>query len=141
MQIELEQFLPYRLSVLANTVSQGIARGYRERHDISVTEWRILAVLEPRSNTMRLGVMRDRLAESLAAADRSYVYGANLGWDAGEALRALGERGRNFRDLGSLVEAVVADARAGDHVVVMSNGGFGGVHGKLLSALGARAAA
>jgi DNA-binding MarR family transcriptional regulator len=45
MQIELEQFLPYRLSVLANTVSQGIARGYRQRHDISVTEWRILAVL------------------------------------------------------------------------------------------------
>jgi UDP-N-acetylmuramate: L-alanyl-gamma-D-glutamyl-meso-diaminopimelate ligase len=102
---------------------------------------RILAVLEPRSNTMRLGVMRDRLAQSLAAADRSYVYGANLGWDAAEALRALGERGRNFHDLGSLVEAVVADARAGDHVVVMSNGGFGGVHGKLLSALGARAAA
>jgi UDP-N-acetylmuramate: L-alanyl-gamma-D-glutamyl-meso-diaminopimelate ligase len=90
---------------------------------------------------MRLGVMRDRLAQSLAAADRSYVYGANLGWDAAEALRALGERGRNFHDLGSLVEAVVADARAGDHVVVMSNGGFGGVHGKLLSALGARAAA
>jgi len=102
---------------------------------------RILAVLEPRSNTMRLGVMRDRLAESLAAADRSYVYGANLGWDAGEALRALGDRGRSFYDLGSLVEAIVADARAGDHVVVMSNGGFGGVHGKLLSALGAQAAA
>jgi UDP-N-acetylmuramate: L-alanyl-gamma-D-glutamyl-meso-diaminopimelate ligase len=102
---------------------------------------RILAVLEPRSNTMRLGVMTDHLVESLAGADRAYVYSAGLGWDAAAALRPLGERARCFSELEPLVAAVAADARAGDHVLVMSNGGFGGVHTKLLAALGARAAA
>jgi UDP-N-acetylmuramate: L-alanyl-gamma-D-glutamyl-meso-diaminopimelate ligase len=102
---------------------------------------RILAVLEPRSNTMRLGVMKDRLAESLAGADCAYVYGAGLGWDPAAALRPLGARARCFSELELLVAAVAADARAGDHVLVMSNGGFGGVHAKLLAALGARAAA
>ena len=102
---------------------------------------RILAVLEPRSNTMRLGVMKDRLAESLAGADCAYVYCAGLGWDPAVALRPLGERARCFSELEPLVAAVAADARAGDHVLVMSNGGFGGVHAKLLAALGARAAA
>ncbi|MGD9952492.1 MAG: UDP-N-acetylmuramate:L-alanyl-gamma-D-glutamyl-meso-diaminopimelate ligase [Burkholderiales bacterium] len=101
---------------------------------------RILAVLEPRSNTMRLGVMKDRLAGSLAAANRAYVYGAGLGWDPAQALRPLGERARCFSELAPLVAAVAAEARAGDHVLVMSNGGFGGVHAKLLAALGARAA-
>jgi UDP-N-acetylmuramate: L-alanyl-gamma-D-glutamyl-meso-diaminopimelate ligase len=102
---------------------------------------RILAVLEPRSNTMRLGVMKDRLAASLAAADRAYVYGAGLGWDPAEALRPLGERARCFSELEPLVAAVAAEARVGDHVLVMSNGGFGGVHAKLLAALGGRVAA
>ena len=102
---------------------------------------RILAVLEPRSNTMKLGVMKDRLAASLAAADRAYIYAAELGWDAAGALGSLGERARCFEQLDALVAAVAAEARAGDRVVVMSNGGFGGVHGKLLAALGAQAAA
>jgi UDP-N-acetylmuramate: L-alanyl-gamma-D-glutamyl-meso-diaminopimelate ligase len=97
---------------------------------------RILAVLEPRSNTMKLGAMKDRLATSLAAADRTYCYGANLGWDAGAALTPLGERAHAYDDLAALVADVVRDARAGDHVLVMSNGGFGGVHAKLLDALG-----
>jgi UDP-N-acetylmuramate: L-alanyl-gamma-D-glutamyl-meso-diaminopimelate ligase len=102
---------------------------------------RILAVLEPRSNTMRLGVMKDRLAASLAGADRAYVYAAGLGWDAAAALRPLGERGRSFEQLDALVAAVAAEARPGDHVLVMSNGAFGGVHGKLVAAIGAQAAA
>lgn len=102
---------------------------------------RILAVLEPRSNTMKLGVMKDRLAPSLAAADRTYLYAAGLGWDAGAALRPLGERARSYDTLEPLVAAVAAEARPGDHVLVMSNGGFGGVHAKLLAAIGARAAA
>lgn len=101
---------------------------------------RILAVLEPRSNTMKLGVMKDRLAASLEGADRTYVYAGELGWDPAAALQPLGARARCFEQIDSLVAAVAADARAGDQVLVMSNGGFGGVHGKLLAALGAQAA-
>jgi UDP-N-acetylmuramate: L-alanyl-gamma-D-glutamyl-meso-diaminopimelate ligase len=102
---------------------------------------RILAVLEPRSNTMRLGTMKDRLAASLEVADRAFVYAADLGWDAADALRPLGARARSFSDLEALVAAVAGEARPGDHVLVMSNGSFGGVHGKLLRAIEARAAA
>ncbi|HMA31746.1 MAG TPA: cyanophycin synthetase, partial [Casimicrobiaceae bacterium] len=97
---------------------------------------RILAVLEPRSNTMKLGTMKAALPGSLSQADRVYCFAANLGWDAGSALAPLGARAQVFDDLDALVRAVVADARVGDHVLVMSNGGFGGVHGKLLDALG-----
>jgi UDP-N-acetylmuramate: L-alanyl-gamma-D-glutamyl-meso-diaminopimelate ligase len=97
---------------------------------------RILAVLEPRSNTMKQGVMKDQLPASLAAADRVFVYGAGLGWDAAAALRPLGERARCFDQLDPLVAAIAAEARTGDHVLVMSNGAFGGIHEKLLAALG-----
>ena len=98
---------------------------------------RILAVLEPRSNTMKLGAMKALLPESLNDADASYCYAANLGWDAAAALAPLGAKARAFGELGDLVAAVCADARAGDRVLVMSNGGFGGVHEKLLAALAA----
>lgn len=96
---------------------------------------RILAVLEPRSNTMKLGVMKDRLPASLELADRVYCYAGGLGWDAGAALAPLGARAAAYERLEELVAAVAAEARAGDHVLVMSNGGFGGVHDKLLAAL------
>ena len=98
---------------------------------------RILAVLEPRSNTMKLGSMKDQLPASLADADATYCFAGNLGWDAAAALAPLGERARSFDDLERLVAAVAADARSGDQVLVMSNGGFGGVHDKLLAALAA----
>jgi UDP-N-acetylmuramate: L-alanyl-gamma-D-glutamyl-meso-diaminopimelate ligase len=98
---------------------------------------RILAVLEPRSNTMKLGAMKALLPESLADADATYCYAANLGWDAAAALAPLGAKARAFGELGDLVAAVCADAWAGDRILVMSNGGFGGVHEKLLAALGA----
>jgi len=97
---------------------------------------RILAVLEPRSNTMKQGVMKEQLPASLAAADRVFVYGAGLGWDAAAALRPLGDRARCFDQLDPLVAAIAAEARSGDHVLVMSNGAFGGIHEKLLAALG-----
>jgi len=97
---------------------------------------RILAVLEPRSNTMKQGVMKDQLPASLAVADRVFLYSAGLGWDASAALRPLGERARCFDQLDPLVAAIAAEARPGDHVLVMSNGGFGGIHEKLLAALG-----
>jgi UDP-N-acetylmuramate: L-alanyl-gamma-D-glutamyl-meso-diaminopimelate ligase len=97
---------------------------------------RILAVLEPRSNTMKQGVMKDQLPASLAIADRVFVYSAGLGWDAAAALRPLGQRARCYDQLEPLVAAIVAEARPGDRVLVMSNGGFGGIHEKLLAALG-----
>jgi len=102
---------------------------------------RILAVVEPRSNTMKLGLMKDDLAPSLAAADAVFCYTAGLGWDAAAALAPLGARARSLGDLDALVAAVAREARAGDHVVVMSNGGFGGIRARLLAALGARVAA
>jgi UDP-N-acetylmuramate: L-alanyl-gamma-D-glutamyl-meso-diaminopimelate ligase len=96
---------------------------------------RILAVLEPRSNTMKLGTMKAQLPGSLAAADRVFCHAANLGWDAGSALSALGQKVCCFDELGALIAAVVAEAHAGDHVLVMSNGSFGGIHRKLLDQL------
>ena len=101
-----------------------------------VANARILAVLEPRSNTMKLGVMKDELAASLLDADRVFCYSAKLGWDPAAALAPLGAKARCDDDLTSLVEAVAAEARPGDKVLVMSNGGFGGVHEKLLARLG-----
>ncbi|THF61915.1 UDP-N-acetylmuramate:L-alanyl-gamma-D-glutamyl-meso-diaminopimelate ligase [Pseudothauera nasutitermitis] len=96
---------------------------------------RILAVLEPRSNTMKLGVMKARLPASLEGADQVFCHTAGLGWDAAEALVPLGERASCHASLDDLVAAVRTAARPGDHVLVMSNGGFGGVHEKLLAAL------
>jgi UDP-N-acetylmuramate: L-alanyl-gamma-D-glutamyl-meso-diaminopimelate ligase len=84
---------------------------------------------------MKLGVMKDQLAASLDAADRVYCYGANLGWDAAAVLSPLGERARVFDDIDAIVAALRTGAQPGDHVVVMSNGGFGGIHQKLLTAL------
>jgi UDP-N-acetylmuramate: L-alanyl-gamma-D-glutamyl-meso-diaminopimelate ligase len=103
------------------------------RHSIGGA--RILAVLEPRSNTMKLGVMKEALADSLAGAERVFCFTENLGWDAGAALAPLGDRAACHADLGALVEAIAREARPGDHVVVMSNGGFGGIHQKLLDRL------
>ncbi|MGQ9686538.1 MAG: UDP-N-acetylmuramate:L-alanyl-gamma-D-glutamyl-meso-diaminopimelate ligase [Thiobacillaceae bacterium] len=96
---------------------------------------RILAVLEPRSNTMKLGVMKAQLPASLAAADRVYVYAADLGWDARPVFAAMGERAQVHLDLAELIETIVREARPGDHVLIMSNGAFGGIHGKLLARL------
>jgi UDP-N-acetylmuramate: L-alanyl-gamma-D-glutamyl-meso-diaminopimelate ligase len=98
---------------------------------------RILAVLEPRSNTMKLGVMKAQLPGSLEGADATFCYVAGLGWDAAAALAPLGARARVFEELAALVAAVAGAAQGGDHVLVMSNGGFGGVHEKLLAALAA----
>jgi UDP-N-acetylmuramate: L-alanyl-gamma-D-glutamyl-meso-diaminopimelate ligase len=103
----------------------------RERGD-----GRILAVLEPRSNTMRLGGHAQTLAESLRGADLTFVYARpDLKWDAKGALGSLGERLHLHAELDALVADVVAAARPGDRVLVMSNGDFGGVHGKLITAL------
>jgi UDP-N-acetylmuramate: L-alanyl-gamma-D-glutamyl-meso-diaminopimelate ligase len=98
---------------------------------------RILAVLEPRSNTMKLGVMKDALPGSLAEADLVYCYCANLGWNPADALAPLGAKAVCHDDLDKLIAAIAASATPGDQVLVMSNGGFGGIHQKLLDRLSA----
>jgi UDP-N-acetylmuramate: L-alanyl-gamma-D-glutamyl-meso-diaminopimelate ligase len=88
---------------------------------------------------MKRGAMKDSLPASLAGADRAYCYAVNLGWDAAATLAPLGEKAAVASDLDALVALIVRDARPGDHVLVMSNGGFGGLHRKLLAALEAAA--
>ena len=100
---------------------------------------RIVAVLEPRSSTMRLGVHRETLAASLAGADEIWLYApADLGWDARAAVATLGARATVVADLNNMVSQMCSALREGDHVLIMSNGGFGGLHDRLLAALGAR---
>ncbi|HEX9686377.1 MAG TPA: UDP-N-acetylmuramate:L-alanyl-gamma-D-glutamyl-meso-diaminopimelate ligase [Burkholderiales bacterium] len=100
-----------------------------------VNHSRVIAVLEPRSNTMKTGVMKDRLAASLASADRVYCYSAGLQWDAAAVLAPLGAKAEAHADFDRLLAAVAHAAKPGDHIVVMSNGGFNGIHEKLLARL------
>ena len=100
-----------------------------------VGDARILAVLEPRSNTMKLGTMKSQLPDSLRQVDAAFCYAAHLGWDAAAALAPMGDRAIVDDDLDRLVSKITSAAQPGDHVLVMSNGGFGGIHGKLLNAL------
>jgi UDP-N-acetylmuramate: L-alanyl-gamma-D-glutamyl-meso-diaminopimelate ligase len=117
------------------TAIETTLKGLRAR----VGKQRIVAVLEPRSNTMKLGVHRDELAPSLGTADKSWFLNApDLGWDLAGAVAAMGDRVRLAASVDDLVKGLVADARSGDHVLIMSNGGFGGLHEKLLAALRAR---
>jgi UDP-N-acetylmuramate: L-alanyl-gamma-D-glutamyl-meso-diaminopimelate ligase len=97
---------------------------------------RIIAVLEPRSNTMRMGVHQDTLAASLSDADEVWLYAPpDIGWNTDAVVAALGSRGHSSRDIDSLASDLAKSARRGDHVLIMSNGGFGGLHGKLLAQL------
>jgi UDP-N-acetylmuramate: L-alanyl-gamma-D-glutamyl-meso-diaminopimelate ligase len=96
---------------------------------------RILAVFEPRSNTMKLGAMKSQLPWSLEEADLAYCHSGGLGWDAHEALAPMGERAEVGDTIDALVAQVRAQARPGDHILCMSNGGFGGIHLKLVDAL------
>jgi UDP-N-acetylmuramate: L-alanyl-gamma-D-glutamyl-meso-diaminopimelate ligase len=100
---------------------------------------RILAIFEPRSNTMKLGTMKAQLPWALEEADLSFCHSGGLTWDAREALAPMGEQAQVCDSIDKLVSSVVKAARPGDHLLCMSNGGFGGVHGKLLEALNARA--
>jgi UDP-N-acetylmuramate: L-alanyl-gamma-D-glutamyl-meso-diaminopimelate ligase len=98
---------------------------------------RILAVFEPRSNTMKLGAMQSRLAGSLEGADLVFCHASRLGWDAQEAMLPLSSRAAVFSELEPLVEALQRVLLPGDHVLVMSNGGFGDIHARLLARLAA----
>jgi len=113
------------------------------RHQVGQS--RILAVLEPRSNTMKMGAIKQALPRSLKDADLAFVYGAQsgkdaIGWDLAETFEALGDKVRVHHQLLALVADIVQEAQAGDHILVMSNGGFGGVHQLLLDALALKTA-
>jgi UDP-N-acetylmuramate: L-alanyl-gamma-D-glutamyl-meso-diaminopimelate ligase len=100
---------------------------------------RIIAVLEARSNTMKLGVHREQLAPAMALADQAWFLNPpDLGWDLAGAVAGLGDRARLAPSVDELVKGLAAESRPGDHILVMSNGGFGGLHDKLLAALKAR---
>ncbi len=99
---------------------------------------RILAVFEPRSNTMKLGAMKAQLPWALEEADLSFCLQGEYGWSAAEALAPLGEQAQVAASVDDLVQRIVQAARPGDHVLCMSNGGFGGIHDKLLAALRAK---
>jgi UDP-N-acetylmuramate: L-alanyl-gamma-D-glutamyl-meso-diaminopimelate ligase len=96
---------------------------------------RILAVFEPRSNTMKLGAMKSQLPWSLEQADLAFCHSGGLDWDAVQALEPMGERAQVAASLDDLIAQVLRSAQAGDHILCMSNGGFGGIHQRLLQAL------
>ncbi|MEY4758381.1 MAG: UDP-N-acetylmuramate:L-alanyl-gamma-D-glutamyl-meso-diaminopimelate ligase [Pseudomonadota bacterium] len=101
---------------------------------------RILAVFEPRSNTMKLGAMKAQLPWSLEQADLAFCHSGGLGWDAREALAPMGQRAWVADDINALLKQICAAVQPGDHVVCMSNGSFGGIHTKLLERLGSQGA-
>ena len=96
---------------------------------------RILAVFEPRSNTMKLGTMKAQLAWSLEQADLAFCHSGCLSWDAHEVLASMGAKAQVVDNIDALVCQLVLHAKPGDHILCMSNGGFGGIHQKLLRAL------
>jgi UDP-N-acetylmuramate: L-alanyl-gamma-D-glutamyl-meso-diaminopimelate ligase len=99
---------------------------------------RVLAVLEPRSNTMKMGAVKDQLAPSLEGADQVFCFEGGLGWDTAVALAPLGAKSNSYSDLGVMIQAILSEAKTSDVILVMSNGGFGGIHQKLLDGLKAR---
>jgi UDP-N-acetylmuramate: L-alanyl-gamma-D-glutamyl-meso-diaminopimelate ligase len=109
------------------------------RRRLGAGNGRIVAVFEPRSNTMKLGTMKAQLPWSLEAADLAFCHSGGLDWDAAETLGPMGGRARVCRTIDELVQQVATASQVGDHIVCMSNGGFGGVHARLLTALGAPA--
>jgi len=96
---------------------------------------RILAVFEPRSNTMKLGAVKSQLPWSLEESDLAFCHAGGLDWDASEALSSMGERASVANDVGTTIDQVLAQVQPGDHILCMSNGGFGGIHMKLAKAL------
>jgi UDP-N-acetylmuramate: L-alanyl-gamma-D-glutamyl-meso-diaminopimelate ligase len=100
---------------------------------------RVIAVLEPRSNTMKLGTHKAALAESLRGADQVLLYQSpEVKWDVADAMRPLGALASVYTDLAELTTRLADGARPGDHFVLMSNGSFGGLHERLLAALQSR---
>jgi UDP-N-acetylmuramate: L-alanyl-gamma-D-glutamyl-meso-diaminopimelate ligase len=100
-----------------------------------VGQARILAIFEPRSNTMKLGTMKAQLPWSLEEADLAFCHSGGLGWDPAAALLPMGPKAQVGANIDEVIAQVLAQVQAGDHLLCMSNGGFGGIHDKLLQAL------
>jgi len=100
-----------------------------------VGQARILAIFEPRSNTMKLGTMKAQLPWSLEEADLAFCHSGGLGWDAAAALEPMGSKAQVGANIDEVIAQVLASVQPGDHLLCMSNGGFGGTHAKLLTAL------
>lgn len=107
----------------------------RQLNGMGKSAERILAIFEPRSNTMKLGTMTAQLPWSLEQADLAFCHAGGLDWDAKAALAPMGERAQVADNIDQLLTQVKATARPGDHLLCMSNGGFGGIHARLLEAL------
>jgi UDP-N-acetylmuramate: L-alanyl-gamma-D-glutamyl-meso-diaminopimelate ligase len=118
------------------TAIETTVAGLKAKLDAAYSDGKIIAVLEPRSNTMKLGVMKNALPASLKDADLVFCYGADLGWDIAQALKPIVNKTQTFNDLEKLVQVIAKTAKSGDHILVMSNGSFGGIHQKILDALG-----
>jgi len=110
--------------------------GLRDQMQRAGMRGRILAVIEPRSNTMKLGVMAAKLADSLFGADQVFAFAGGIDWDLDQALASIQDRTLVSREIGDLVLAICREARPGDQILVMSNGGFAGIHDRLLRGLG-----
>jgi len=134
--ITLTMFIPLSIAALG-IVLRGSGFAFRKVVPKVGTQ-RILAVFEPRSNTMKLGAMKAQLPWSLEEADLAFCHSGGLTWDAAQALAPMGAQAVVSDKIDELVQRVVAAARPGDHVLCMSNGGFGGIHAKLLDALAKR---
>lgn len=113
------------------TTLEGLAAG--------TEQGRLLVAFEPRSNTMRAGYHDASLAASFAAADRVYGYDAGLDWDPSQVMAPLGARFQAYGSIQAIVNAITEEARAGDTVIIMSNGGFGGIQNRLVDALAQQA--
>ncbi len=100
-----------------------------------VGQARIVAVFEPRSNTMKLGTMAAQLPASLAQADRVFCHAGGLDWDVRGALAPLGAKAQVADSVDTLLAQLQPVLQPGDHVLCMSNGSFGGIHARLLAAL------
>ena len=127
-------------SAIATTLD-GLKRQLERQLVKSVNKGRILAVLEPRSNTMKLGTMKAQLADSLKDADLVFCHSGGLGWNPREPLATMGDRAKVADSIDELLSQIMQAVQASDTIVCMSNGGFGGIHGKLLAALQNKAVA
>jgi UDP-N-acetylmuramate: L-alanyl-gamma-D-glutamyl-meso-diaminopimelate ligase len=129
---------PSAISTTLDGLKRQLEKQLAKPADKDAHEGRILAVLEPRSNTMKLGTMKAQLASSLKDADLVFCHSGGLGWDPREPLAVMGKRAQVADSIDELLNQVMQAVQPGDTIVCMSNGGFGGIHGKLLTALQAK---
>ncbi|MDH5517492.1 MAG: UDP-N-acetylmuramate:L-alanyl-gamma-D-glutamyl-meso-diaminopimelate ligase [Gammaproteobacteria bacterium] len=114
------------------TAIEETLQGLRQR----VAGQRIIAILEPRSNTMRMGVHKAKLAASLSEADAVFLFQpADMDWALDEVISELGNKARLFNAVDDMINELMAMMTSDDHIMIMSNGGFEGLHQRLIKAM------